>query len=81
MNAAPMRRSAPAPVTTSLMSAPTRSQTAAISLTNEIFAARNALAVYLIISAVRTSVTMIGAPSGAYRSRSIGLGIRIVRRR
>ena len=51
------------------MSAPTRSQMFAISFTNEMRVAKKAFAVYLIISAVRTSVTIIGASSGAYTSR------------
>ena len=41
----------------------------AISLMKEIFVARNAFAAYLIISDVRTSVTITGTSSGAYSSR------------
>src|SRR2546422_3942717 len=59
-----MRGSSPMPLTTWVMSAPASSQMLAITLTNEIFVARNALDAYLIISAEGTSVMIIG------RSRS-----------
>ena len=51
-NLAPMRESRPMPAMTSGPSAPTRSQMLAISLAKPIFMARNALAAYLIISAL-----------------------------
>ena len=60
-----MRASSPTPRATSSTLAPVSSQTLAISLMNEIFVARNALAASLIISALATSVRTIGAPSGA----------------
>ena len=47
------------PRATSATSAPTASQTLAISLMNEIFVARNAFAASLIISAEATSVRTI----------------------
>ena len=47
------------PRATSATSAPTASQTFAISLMNEIFVARNAFAASLIISAEATSVRTI----------------------
>ncbi len=59
-----MRLSAPMPTATSFTSAPSASQMLAISLMKEIFVARKALDAYLIISAVRRSVTMMGARSG-----------------
>ena len=49
------------PAATSLTSAPSSSQMAAISLMKEMRVARKALEAYLIISAVRRSVTTIGA--------------------
>ena len=55
-----MRRSRPMPRATSLTSAPSRSQMVAISLMKLILVARNAFEAYLIISAVRMSVWMIG---------------------
>ena len=59
-NSGLMRRSRPMPRETSLTSAPRRSQMLAISLMKLILVARNALDAYLIISAVRMSVWMIG---------------------
>ena len=59
-NFGPIRRSSPIPFATSWTSAPTASESTAISLMNEIFAARNAFAAYLISSAERTPVTTIG---------------------
>ena len=56
-----MRESMPIPRATSSTSAPTRSQTLAISLTKEIFVARNAFEASLIISADAISVVKIGA--------------------
>ena len=58
-----MRRSRPMPFATSLMSAPTASARFAISFTNEILVARNALAAYFSNSAVRTSVSRVGVSS------------------
>src|SRR3989337_2868302 len=52
------------PLATSLMSAPSASQMLAISLMKEILVAKKALEAYLIISAVRSSVIMMGARSG-----------------
>jgi hypothetical protein len=54
------------PWATSRTSAPTSSQTLAISLTKEIFAARKALEANLIISALVTSVSTSSPPSGSY---------------
>ena len=51
-----MRSSRPIAWDTTDTSAPTSSQTFAISLMNEIFVARNALDAYLIISALAVSV-------------------------
>ena len=59
-NLDPMRPSDPMPLETALMSAPVRSQRAAISLMKVILVARKALAAYLIISALSRSVVMIG---------------------
>src|SRR5262245_66635341 len=59
-NFGPMRLSNPNPRTTSLMSAPTRSQMLAISLAKLILVARKALAAYLIISAEARSVVTTG---------------------
>ena len=56
-----MRLSSPMPRATSCTSAPTFSQRSAISLMKVIFVARNALAAYLISSAVRRPVNSIGA--------------------
>ena len=53
---APMRSSRPIPRATSSTSAPTSSQRSAISLMNVILVARNALAAYLMSSAVRRCV-------------------------
>ena len=55
-----MRSSRPMPRATSCTSAPTFSQRSAISLMKVILVARNALAAYLISSAVRRSVNRIG---------------------
>src|ERR1044072_4936259 len=60
-----MRRSRPMPRATSPTSAPTSSQTLAISLTKEIFVARKALEASLIISALATSVRTSSAPRGS----------------
>ena len=54
------------PRATSGTSAPSSSETFAISLMNEIFVARKAFEASLIISALATSVRTIGAPSGSY---------------
>jgi len=59
-----MRLSKPMPRATSITSAPRLSQMLAISLMKLILVARKALEAYLIISAVRRSVTTIGARSG-----------------
>ena len=56
-----MRESSPMPAITSVASAPTRSQMLAISLAKPIFIARNALAAYLIISALVSEVVNSGA--------------------
>ena len=61
----PIRWSRPIPRATSSTSAPVSSQTFAISLMNEIFVARNALAASLIISALAMSVRTSGASSGS----------------
>ena len=63
-NFGPMRSSSPIPPATSVTSAPTSSQTLAISLMNEIFVARNAFEASLIISAEATSVRTTSPPSG-----------------
>ena len=55
-----MRLSRPMPRATSCTSAPTSSHRSAISLMKVIFIARNALAAYLISSAVRRPVNRIG---------------------
>ena len=60
-----MRGSRPIPRATSVTSAPTSSQTFAISLMKLIFVARKAFEASLIISALATSVRTIGAPSGS----------------
>ena len=61
----PMRLSLPMPTTTSLMSAPTPSQMAAMALMNDSLVARNALAAYLMVSAEAGSVmiTRVVRPS------------------
>ena len=59
-----MRLSKPMPAATSFTSAPSASQMLAISLMKQILVARKALQAYLIISAVRRSVTTIGVRSG-----------------
>ena len=64
-NFGPMRSSRPMPLATSMTLAPVTSETLAISLMNEIFVARKALAASLIISALAMSVRTSGAPSGA----------------
>ncbi|MNN98100.1 hypothetical protein D3C81_2174050 [compost metagenome] len=56
-NEEPILRSIPMPCATSVTSAPTFSHMLAISLMKEILVARNALDAYLIISALRISVT------------------------
>ena len=61
-----MRSSRPIPRATSFTSAPSSSDTFAISLMNEILVARKALEASLIISALATSVRTIGPPSGSY---------------
>ena len=60
-----MRSSRPMPRATSETSAPTSSQTLAISLMKEILVARKAFEASLIISALETSVWTISPPSGA----------------
>ena len=60
-----MRASIPIPLATSVTSAPTSSQTFAISLMKEILVARKALDASLIISAEATSVRTIWPPSGS----------------
>ena len=60
-----MRSSRPMPRATSLTSAPTPSQTLAISLMNEILVARKAFEASLIISAEATSVRTSSPPSGS----------------
>ena len=63
------------PVMTSVTSAPTRSQIFAISLAKPIFSARNALAEYLIISALVNVVLTRAALAhvcGPRRKRGIG---------
>ncbi len=60
-----MRSSRPMPRATSVTSAPTSSQTLAISLMKEILVARKALEASLIISALATSVRTISPPSGS----------------
>ncbi len=64
-NFGPIRSSRPTPRATSRTSAPTSSQTLAISLTKEIFAARKAFDASLIISALVTSVSTSSPPSGS----------------
>ena len=59
------------PAATSFTSAPSASQILAISLMKEILVARKALDAYLIISAVRRSVTTIGARSERCRSATL----------
>jgi hypothetical protein len=61
-----MRSSSPIPRATSATSAPSSSETFAISLMKEILVARKAFEASLIISALGTSVRTIGPPSGAY---------------
>ena len=61
----PIRWSRPIPRATSVTSAPTSSETLAISLMNEIFVARKALEASLIISALATSVRTSSPPSGS----------------
>ncbi len=53
------------PSATRTTSAPTSSQTFAISLMKLILVARNAFDAYLIISAVGTDVRTMGDPSGS----------------
>ena len=65
-----MRESRPIPVITSRASAPTRSHRLAISFAKPIFIARNALAAYLIISALVSVVVTSGT-----RAMPAGRGI------
>ena len=67
-NLGPIRLSRPIPYATSSTSAPSSSETLAISLMNEILVARKAFEASLIISALATSVLTTGASSGAYRA-------------
>ena len=67
-----MRESSPMPAITSGASAPTRSQILAISLAKPIFIARNALAAYLIISALVSDVVNSGTDISARRPRHAG---------
>ena len=60
-----MRLSRPIPRATSVTSAPTSSETLAISLMNEIFVARKALEASLTISDEATSVRTISPPERA----------------
>ena len=62
--AGPIRASRPIAWATTATSAPTSSQTLAISLMKLILVARKALEAYLTISADGTVVRTIGAPSG-----------------
>src|SRR2546422_9850067 len=69
-----MRWSSPMALATTCTSAPTRSQRFATSLIKDTLVARNALEVYLIISAVAMSVKTNGVSikyRGRYRSRMI----------
>ena len=61
----PIRGSSPIPRATSVTSAPSSSQTLAISLMKLILVARKAFEASLIISALERSVRTIGAPSGS----------------
>ena len=63
------RSSRPIPRATSITSAPSSSETFAISLMNEIFVARKAFEASLIISALATSVLTTGASSGCVQRR------------
>ena len=60
-----MRSSSPIPRATSDTSAPSSSDTLAISLMKEILVARNALEASFTISALATSVVTTGASNGA----------------
>ncbi|MNU09137.1 hypothetical protein D3C72_2555350 [compost metagenome] len=60
-NLVPIRLSRPMPRATCCTSAPVASQRSAISLMKVIFIARNALAAYLMSSAVRRPVNISGA--------------------
>jgi len=60
-NFEPIRLSSPIPRATSCTSAPTFSARSAISLIKVILVAKNAFAAYLMSSAVRRPVNMIGA--------------------
>ena len=64
-NFGPIRSSSPIPRETSRTSAPTSSQTLAISLMKEILVARKAFEASLIISALVTSVRTSSPPSGS----------------
>ena len=73
-NDGPIRLSKPIPLRTRSTSALSSSQRFANSFMKEIFVARKALDAYLIISAVRMSVTSTGLPvrmKGAYSSFTI----------
>src|SRR5579864_5137116 len=73
----PMRVSMPIPAITSVDSAPTRSQMLAISLANPIFIARNALAAYLIISALVSDVVNNGVDCTAIGRGNPGGGSKL----
>src|SRR3954447_17037278 len=66
----PIRSSRPIAWATTPTSAPTSSQTFAISLMNEIFVARNAFEASLIISADATSARTSSPPSASRRPRT-----------
>ena len=68
-SARPMRGSYETPSTTWSMLVPISSHRRAISLMNEMRVARNEFATYLIISAVRRSVTIVGAPRLVVQAR------------
>jgi hypothetical protein len=59
----PMRASRPMPLATTSTSAPSASHSSAISLMNEILAARNELDAYFTSSALSTSVVTNGTPA------------------
>ena len=64
-NFGPIRSSRPMPAATSSTSAPSSSETFAISLMKLIFVARKAFEASFTISALATSVRTITPPSGA----------------
>src|SRR5262245_18310898 len=76
-NLGPIRPSNPNPRTTSLISAPTRSQIFAISLAKLILVARNALAAYLIISAEARSVVTTGTAVNPAGRGAEGGGVKV----